>query len=279
MPEVVISGDPHDIYRLFCFWRRGIDGNEAGAEELVAWQVAAGIFAEDKGAKGAKYPPSKAAAGKAAVETAAAKPPVGFKRRVPSILALLTARVSSEVASASSEVGPGGTEAAKTVALHGDGPSKGEINPEGLEVAETKRPQASRGEVAGDHSTPSPTMVGFDQRQREGHASLEFKAKNGGGLAIVAAKPKNGKGHTSDSSEIDPEEIKVAKNLTTEARIHSCAKDRERVREEQGGPEASDEVVDQPKDRPREVDEAKVEVVDPLVFGASLVWLATMIHG
>jgi hypothetical protein len=142
MPEVVISGDPHDIYRLFCgFWRHGIDETEAGAEEFVAWQVAAGIYAEDKGAKGAKDPPSKAAAGKAtdlqstgkaaAVQTAAAKPPVGSKRRVPSILALLTARVSSEVASASSEVGPGGTEVAKKVALQGDGPSKGEITPEG----------------------------------------------------------------------------------------------------------------------------------------------------
>ena len=200
MLEVVISGDPHDIYRLFCgCWRHGFDESEVGAEEFVAWQVAAGIYAEDKGTEGARDPLNKAAAGKAAdiqatanelsaeratadiaeaaqevatevsltstgttaaMQTAAAKPPVGSKRRVPSILALLTARVSSEVASASSEVGPGGTEVAKKVALQGDRASKGEINPEGSEVAESKRPQASRGEVAGDHSTPSPTMVG-----------------------------------------------------------------------------------------------------------------------
>jgi hypothetical protein len=56
-------------------------------------------------------------------------------------------------------------------------------------------------------------MVGCDQRQREGHASLEFKAKKGGGLAIVAAKPKKGKGHTSDRAsrgEINSEELEVA---------------------------------------------------------------------
>ena len=136
MPEVVSSGEPHDIYRLFCgFWRHGIDETEAGAKESAAWQVAAGIYAEDKGAEGAKDLPSKAASRKttvvpsngkaAAVQTAAAKPAVGSKRRVPSILALLTARGSSEVASASSEVGPGGTEVAEKVAFQGDGPRKG----------------------------------------------------------------------------------------------------------------------------------------------------------
>ena len=64
---MVITGDPHDIYRLFCsFCRHGIDESEVGAEGFVAWQVAAGIYAEDKGANGAKDPLSEAAAGKAA---------------------------------------------------------------------------------------------------------------------------------------------------------------------------------------------------------------------
>ena len=40
---MVISGDPHDICRLlYGFWRPGIDETEAGAEGLIAWQVAAG---------------------------------------------------------------------------------------------------------------------------------------------------------------------------------------------------------------------------------------------
>ena len=53
-------------------------------------------------------------------------PTVGSKRRVPSILALLTA-------SASSKGGPSGTEAAMKVALQGDGESRGEVNPEVFE--------------------------------------------------------------------------------------------------------------------------------------------------
>ena len=63
----------------------------------------------------------------AAVQTAAATPAVGSKPGVPSILALLNS-------SASSKVGPSGTEVAKNVALQGDGASQGEVNPEGLEV-------------------------------------------------------------------------------------------------------------------------------------------------
>ena len=88
--------------------------------------------------------------------------------------------------------------------------SQGEINPEGLEVAETMRPQASRAEidprglvvaetigpraeldegieVVGDHSTPSPATVGSDQGQEDGQnceggkwADVESKAKSDG---------------------------------------------------------------------------------------------------
>ena len=43
MPEVVISGDPHEICCLFYgIWRHGIDESEAEVEGLIAWQVAAG---------------------------------------------------------------------------------------------------------------------------------------------------------------------------------------------------------------------------------------------
>ena len=164
------------------------------------------------------------------MQTAVAMPAVGSKRRMSSILASLTA-------SASSEVGPAATEVAKKVALQGGGASRCEINPEGLGVAERRRPQASRAEETGDHSTPSSTMVGFDLRQGAGQASAteavrvgnelghvlsvemrshEFKAKKGGGLAIVAAKQDQ----ASHISEKDPERIKVAKNITNEAMIH-----------------------------------------------------------
>ena len=69
------------------------------------------------------------------VQTAAAKPAVGSKRKVHSILTLLTGRVSSEV-------DPVGTQ--------GDRANRGEINPKGLEVAETTGPQASQGETDPD---------------------------------------------------------------------------------------------------------------------------------
>ena len=43
MPEVVISGDPYDICRLFHgLWRNGSDEDVAGVEGLIDWQVAAG---------------------------------------------------------------------------------------------------------------------------------------------------------------------------------------------------------------------------------------------
>ena len=101
---------------------------------------------------------------------------------------MLTARASSGVAF--------GTDVAEKDALQGDRASRGEFNPEGLEVAETTKPKASRGEiepeglevaetsgpraerdevieVTGAHSTASPGMVGFDKRaklrMRRGH--------------------------------------------------------------------------------------------------------------
>lgn len=63
---------------------------------------------------------------KPAVEqTAATKPAVDSKRREPSILALLIARVSSEV-------DPVGIEVAKKDALQGDRANRVEINPKGF---------------------------------------------------------------------------------------------------------------------------------------------------
>ena len=76
----------------------------------------------------------------AVVQAAAVKPTVGTKRRVLSILALLTARGSGEV-------GPVGTVVAQQVVFQCDRASRGESHPEGLEVAETTKPQASRGEI------------------------------------------------------------------------------------------------------------------------------------
>ena len=133
MPELVISGDPYDICRLFHgFWRNGNDEDVAGVEGLIDWQVAAGKAAAWNAA-GVQVTANVAATGRttagnaeaapevvavvsptstekaAAVHTAAAMPAVGTKRRVPSIPALLTTN-------ASSEVGPGGTEVAKKVA-------------------------------------------------------------------------------------------------------------------------------------------------------------------
>ena len=70
----------------------------------------------------------------AAVQTAAAMPAVGSMRRVPSIFALFDS-------SAMSKVGPSGTEVAKSVVLQGDRASRGEVNPEALEVAETGGPR------------------------------------------------------------------------------------------------------------------------------------------
>ena len=86
---------------------------------------------------------------------------MGSKQRVPSILALLNS-------SASSKVGPSGTEIAKNVALQGDGVSRGEVYQEGFEVAETRRPQANPREVAGDYITPVPPTAGSGQRRGEG---------------------------------------------------------------------------------------------------------------
>ena len=51
MPEVVISGVPHVIRRLFSgIWRHGVDENGAGAEGLITWQVVAGRAAPRKSA-------------------------------------------------------------------------------------------------------------------------------------------------------------------------------------------------------------------------------------
>ncbi len=52
--------------------------------------------------------------------------------------------------------------------------------------------------------------------------SHEFKAKKGGGLEIVEAKNKTGKGQASDMSEIDTEGIEVAKKTAPEAEVHRC---------------------------------------------------------
>ena len=70
--------------------------------------------------------------------------------------------------------------------------------------------------------------------------SHEFKAKKGGGLEIVEAKNKTGKGQASDMSEIDPEGIEVAKKTAPEAEVHRCPTntDRASVRVERSKPEA-----------------------------------------
>ena len=112
MPEVVISGGPHGICRLFFgSWGHGVDESAAGAEGLlhVAWQVAAGQAAGEKAAgmqataneasaatataENAEAAPEVAAVASlastekaAAEQAAAAKPAVGSKRGVPSIL-------------------------------------------------------------------------------------------------------------------------------------------------------------------------------------------------
>ena len=253
MPEVVISGDPHDICRLFYgIWRHGGDESEAGAEGLIAWQVAAGETVARKAA-GAQATANEASAKRAAAGTAEAAP------------------------------------VAEKVALQGDRASRGEINPEGFEVAEATGPQASRGEIvpegievaeaigppveldegnevaekAAPHAEPSkvddqPSPVGLIKtleasgteaakvRIEIGHGlcakmrSHEFKAKKGGGLEIVEAKHKTGKGQASDMSEIDPEGIEVAKKTAPEAEVHRCPTntDRASVRVEQSKPEA-----------------------------------------
>ena len=235
MPEVVISGDPHDICRLFYgIWRHGGDESEAGAEGLIAWQVAAGETVARKTA-GAQATANEAAAKRAAAGTA--------------------------------EAAPG----AEKVALQGDRASRGESNPEGFEVAEATGPQASRGEIAPEgievakaigppveldegnevavkaapRAEPSkvddqPSPVGLIKtleasgteaakvRIEIGHGlcakmrSHEFKAKKGGGLEIVEAKHKTGKGQASDMSEIDPKGIEVAKKTAPEAEVHRC---------------------------------------------------------
>ena len=253
MPEVVISGDPHDICRLFYgIWRHGGDESEAGAEGLIAWQVAAGETVARKAA-GAQATANEASAKRAAAGTA--------------------------------EAAPG----AEKVALQGDRASRGEINPEGFEVAEATGPQASRGEIAPEgievakaigppveldegnevavkavpRAEPSkvddqPSPVGLIKtleasgteaakvRIEIGNGlcakmrSHEFKAKKGGGLEIVEAKHKTGKGQASDMSEIDPKGIEVAKKTAPEAEVHRCPTntDSESVREEQSEPEA-----------------------------------------
>ena len=253
MPEVVISGDPHDICRLFySIWRHGGDDSEAGAEGLIAWQVAAGETVARKAA-GAQATANEASAKRAAAGTAEAAP------------------------------------VAEKVALQGDRASRGEINPEGFEVAEATGPQASRGEIgpegievakaigppveldegnevaekAAPHAEPSkvddqPSPVGLiktleasgteaaNLRIEIGHSlcakmrSHEFKAKKGGGLEIVEAKHKTGKGQASDMSEIDPEGIEVAKKTAPEAEVHRCPTntDRTSVRVEHSKPEA-----------------------------------------
>ena len=253
MPEVVISGDPHDICRLFYgIWRHGGDESEAGAEGLIAWQVAAGETVARKAA-GAQATANEASAKRAAAGTAEAAP------------------------------------VAEKVALQGDRASRGEINPEGFEVAEATGPQASRGEIvpegievaeaigppteldegnevaekAAPHAEPSkvddqPSPVGLIKtleasgteaakvRIEIGHGlcakmrSHEFKAKKGGGLEIVEAKNKTGKGQASDMSEIDPEGIEVAKKTAPEAEVHRCPTNTDcaSVRVEHSKPEA-----------------------------------------
>ena len=102
------------------FWRHGVEECGAGAEGLIAWQVAARRAAAGKDAhvqataneasveraaaeNADEAPEVEAVASPASTEnavaeqTAAAKLAVGSKPRVPSILTLLTARVSSEI--------------------------------------------------------------------------------------------------------------------------------------------------------------------------------------
>ena len=63
MPEVVISGDPYDICRLFHgFWRNGGGEGEAGVEGLIDWQEAAGKAATSNAA-GVQVTANVAAAG------------------------------------------------------------------------------------------------------------------------------------------------------------------------------------------------------------------------
>ena len=191
---MVISGDPHDVCRLFYgIWRLGIDDSVAGAEGLIAWHAAAGkaaagnvagvqatanmVATERTIAKNAAAAPEIVVVGRpastemAAVgQTVAFKPVVGSKRRVPSILTLLTARVRSEV-------DPVGREAAEKVALQGDRGIQAEINPEGLDVT-----------------------VGTDQSQGQGqnceeHARQEDRASRGeNDPNRIAAKQETGKG-------------------------------------------------------------------------------------
>ena len=93
MPEVVISGHPQDICRLFHgFWRNGKDDGEPEVEGLIHWQAPAGKAAAYKAAS-VQVAANVAAAVRTIAGNAAAAPEgaaVGSKRRVPSILALFT---------------------------------------------------------------------------------------------------------------------------------------------------------------------------------------------
>ena len=72
----------------------------------------------------------------AAERTAVAKLAVDSKRSVPSIVALFTGRVSSEIE-------PVGEEISQEGSLQGDRTSRGDINPEGFEVLRHLGPRQS----------------------------------------------------------------------------------------------------------------------------------------
>ena len=77
-------------------------------------------------------------------------------------------------------------------------------------------------------------MVGADKDARM--RSHEFKAKKGGGFAIVAVKQEGGKGQASDISESDPVGTEVAQKV---ARQGDKASRGEIAAEEVGVTEAS----------------------------------------